>query len=345
MAFERFKKFNVDDLIAKNPADPRDSSRLMVLNRQTGEIRHQIFRDLPQFINAGDTVVINDSKVFPAKLFAHKETGGKMEVLLVRQLQDKYSWAVLLRQYKPGTKLNFGHDLRGEVISNTENGEAVVKFNKEDIMPYCREYGLMPLPPYIEKARKHAGMPLSIGSDKQRYQTVYAHNEGSIAAPTAGFHFTPQLLDALREKGVNIAYVTLHVGWGTFKPLRTEPEEHTMLAEFAVMPKETAEIINKTKQNGGKLFSVGTTSTRTIESFADDNGFVSPGGKWTDLFIYQGYKFKAVDALITNFHFPDSTPLCMVSAFATEDFIYKAYSQAVELKYRFYSFGDSMLIL
>lgn len=345
MAFERFKKFNVDELIAKNPADPRDSSRFMVLDRKTKTIQHKFFRDLPQFLKAGDTIVINNSKVFPAKLYAHKDTGGKMEVLLVRRLEDKFSWAVLLRQYKPGTKLNFSGDLTGEVISNTENGEAIIRFNKEDIMPYCHEYGQMPLPPYIEKARKHAGLPISINTDKQRYQTVYAQQEGSIAAPTAGFHFTPELLEQLKQKGVNIAYVTLHVGWGTFKPLRGEPQEHTMLAEYATMPQETANIINKTKQDGGRLFSVGTTSTRTIESFADDNGFVSAGSKWTNLFIYQGYKFKAVDCLITNFHFPDSTPLCMVSAFADEDFIYQAYSQAVEQKYRFYSFGDSMLIL
>lgn len=345
MAFERFKKFNVDDLIAKNPADPRDSSRFMVLERKTRTIQHKIFRDLPQFVNKGDTIVINNSKVFPAKLFARKETGGKIEILLVRQLEDKNCWAVLLRQYKPNTKLIFKNGLEGEVISNTENAEAVIRFNTQDIMPYCRKHGFMPLPPYIEKARKHAGLPVSIGTDKQRYQTVYAKNEGSIAAPTAGFHFTPELLQTLKDKGVNIAYLTLHVGWGTFKPLRGEPEEHKMLAEYATMPQETADIINKTKQNGGRLFSVGTTSTRTIESFADGNGFVKAGSKWTDLFIYGGYKFKAVDCLITNFHFPDSTPLCMVCAFADEDFIYQAYSQAVEQKYRFYSFGDSMLIL
>lgn len=345
MAFERFKKFNVDDLIAKNPADPRDSSRFMVLDRKTRTIQHKIFRDLPQFVNSGDTIVINNSKVFPAKLFARKETGGKIEILLVRQLEDKNCWAVLLRQYKPHTKLIFEGGLEGEVISNTKNAEAVIRFNTDDILPYCRQHGFMPLPPYIEKARKHAGLPVSIGTDKQRYQTVYAKNEGSIAAPTAGFHFTPELLQKLKDKGVNIAYVTLHVGWGTFKPLRGEPEQHKMLAEYATMPQETADIINKTKQSGGKLFSVGTTSTRTIESFSDEKGFITAGGKWTDLFIYGGYKFKAVDCLITNFHFPDSTPLCMVCAFADEDFIYRAYSQAVEQKYRFYSFGDSMLIL
>jgi S-adenosylmethionine:tRNA ribosyltransferase-isomerase len=203
----------------------------------------------------------------------------------------------------------------------------------------------MPLPIYIEKARKHAGLPKAIDGDKDRYQTVYADKEGSIAAPTAGFHFTPELLAKLKNAGVNIAYVTLHVGWGTFKPLRTEPGEHKMLAELAEIPPQTAALINQTKAAGGRVIPVGTTSTRTLESFADAQGRVEAGSKWTDLFIYEGYKFKTADALITNFHFPDSTPLCMACAFAGEDFIYNAYSQAVEQKYRFYSFGDAMLIL
>lgn len=345
MAFERFKKFNVDDLIAKNPADPRDSSRMMVLNRKNHTIEHKIFRDLPSFLKKGDTIIMNKSKVFPAKIFAHKETGGKIEILLVRQLEDKFSWAVLLREYKPGTKLVFEDNLKGEVVGNTDAGEAIIKFNTDDILPWTHKHGLMPLPPYIEKARKHAGLSKSIETDKERYQTIYAQVEGSIAAPTAGFHFTQELLSKIKDMGVNIDYVTLHVGWGTFKPLRGEPTEHKMLAELAEMTQDTADLINKTKANGGRLFSVGTTSTRTIESFADETGKVSSGKKWTDLFIYQGYKFKAIDALITNFHFPDSTPLCMVSALAGEDFIYEAYTQAVAKKYRFYSFGDSMLIL
>ncbi len=343
--FERFKKLDLDPLIAKQPATPRDSSRQMVLHRDTHTIEHRIFHDIHEYFNPGDALVINNTKVFPAKLFAHKPTGGKVEVLLVRPMQKPNIWAVLTRDYKEGITLDFGSGLTAKVLGKTDNNEALLEFNEEDILPFCNEHGLMPLPQYIEKARKHAGLPLSISTDKQRYQTVYAKQEGSIAAPTAGFHFTPELLEKIKQMGVNIAYVTLHVGWGTFKPLRGEPEEHKMLAEFATMPAETAELINKTKENGGRLFSVGTTSTRTIESFADENGRVSPGGKWTDLFIYQGYKFKAVDCLITNFHFPDSTPLCMVSAFADEDFIYEAYSQAVREKYRFYSFGDSMLIL
>lgn len=346
MAFERFKQFKIDDLVAKNPAEPRDSSRLMVLNRAQQTVEHKIFRDLPQYLKKGDTLVINNSKVFPAKIFARKSTGGKMEILLVRQTQqDPYSWAVLVREYKKGTELIFEEGLRGTIVGNTPQNEAIIKFNSADILPYTHKYGHMPLPHYIEKARKHAGLPQEIETDKARYQTVYAKNEGSIAAPTAGFHFTDNVFAELKEKGVNIAYVTLHVGWGTFRPLRGEPEEHKMLGELAHMPKETADIINKTKREGGRLISVGTTSTRTIESFANEDGTVNEGKKWTDLFIYQGYKFKAVDVLITNFHFPDSTPLCMVCAMAGEDFIYNAYKQAVEQKYRFYSFGDSMIIL
>jgi S-adenosylmethionine:tRNA ribosyltransferase-isomerase len=345
MAFERFKKFNIDDLIAKNPAEPRDLSRLMVLNRAAKTIENKIFRDLPRFLKAGDTIVINNSKVFPAKIFAKKITGGKIEILLVQQLEDKYSWTVLLREYKQGAKLIFEDGLMGEITGNTPQGEAVIKFNTADILPYARKYGQMPLPPYIEKARMHAGLPKAIESDKEKYQTVYAQNEGSIAAPTAGFHFTRELIEKIKAAGINIVYITLHVGWGTFKPLRGEPQNHQMLAELAELPAQSAQIINDTKARGGRIISVGTTSTRTLESFADAQGRVEAGLKWTDLFIYDNYKFKIIDALITNFHFPDSTPLCLACAFAGEDFIYKAYAQAVEQKYRFYSFGDAMLIL
>jgi S-adenosylmethionine:tRNA ribosyltransferase-isomerase len=345
MAFERFKKFNIDDLIAKNPARPRDASRLMVLNRAEQTIEHKIFRDLPRYLKAGDTLVINNSKVFPAKILARKETGGKIEILLVRQLGDKFCWAVLLREYKQGAKLFFEDGLSGEIIGNTKDSEAVIKFNAADILPYARKHGQMPLPPYIEKARARAGLPKAILEDKEKYQTVYARAEGSIAAPTAGFHFTQDLLAKIKAMGVNIAYVTLHVGWGTFKPLRGEPQNHQMLAELAELPPETADTINRTKAAGGRVIPVGTTSARTLESFAGADGKTAAGSKWTDLFIYGGYKFKTADVLITNFHFPDSTPLCMACAFADEDFIYNAYAQAVQIKYRFYSFGDAMLIL
>ena len=345
MAFERFKQLDLDPLIAKTPATPRDSARQMVLHRDTHTIDHRIFRDIHEYFNAGDALVINNTKVFPAKLFARKPTGGKVEVLLVRPLQNPRTWAVLTRDYKDGMNLDFGGGLCAQVTGKTENNEAVLQFNQDDILPFCHAHGLMPLPQYIEKARKHSGLSPSIETDKERYQTIYAKYEGSIAAPTAGFHFTPELLQKLKDKGVRICFVTLHVGWGTFKPLRGEPQEHKMLAELAELPEETARTLNEVRAAGKRVFSCGTTSTRTLESFTDENRVTHSGKKWTDLFIYPGYRFKAIDCLITNFHFPDSTPLCMTSAFAGEDFIYEAYLQAVARKYRFYSFGDSMLIL
>lgn len=345
MAFERFKQLNLDPLIAKQPATPRDSSRQMVLHRNSHTIEHRIFRDIHEYFNAGDALVINNTKVFPAKLFARKPTGGKVEVLLVRPLPDSTVWAVLTRDYKEGMTLDFGDGLMAKVIGKTEQNEALLQFNQSDILPFCHAHGLMPLPQYIEKARKHSGLSASIETDKERYQTVYAKYEGSIAAPTAGFHFTPELLKKLADKGVKICYLTLHVGWGTFKPLRGEPQEHKMLAELGEISEETATTLNEVRARGGRVFSCGTTSTRTLESFTDENHITYAGKKWTDLFIYPGYRFKAIDCLITNFHFPDSTPLCMTSAFAGEDFIYEAYVQAVEKKYRFYSFGDSMMIL
>lgn len=345
MAFERFKQLDLDPLIAKQPATPRDSSRQMVLHRDSHTIEHRIFRDIHEYFNPGDALVINNTKVFPAKLFAHKPTGGKVEVLLVRPLEKPNVWAVLTRDYKEGITLDFGGGLSALVRGKTESNEAILEFNQQDILPFCNAHGLMPLPQYIEKARKHDGMTPSIETDKDRYQTVYAKYDGSIAAPTAGFHFTPELLQKLKDKGVKICYITLHVGWGTFKPLRGEPQEHHMLAELGSISTETAETLNEVRARKNRVFSCGTTSTRTLESFTNEEGITSSGTKWTDLFIYPGYRFKAIDCLITNFHFPDSTPLCMTSAFAGEDFIYEAYLQAVEKKYRFYSFGDSMMIL
>ena len=344
MAFERFKQFNIDPLIAKQPATPRDSARLMVLHRDTQQLEHRIFHDIHEYFQAGDVLVLNNTKVFPAKLFAHKATGGKVEILLVRPQADTHVWTTLTRDYKENAVLDFGDGLTGQMLGKTENNEVLIRFNQDDILPFCHGHGLMPLPVYIEKARKHEGLSPSLCSDKERYQTVYAKYEGSIAAPTAGFHFTQELLQKLTDKGVQIVYLTLHVGWGTFKPLRGEPQQHHMLPELAEIPPQTADIINQARQAGKAIFSVGTTSTRTLESFTE-NGITHAGKKWTNLFIYPGYTFKAIDHLITNFHFPDSTPLCMVTALAGEDFIYTAYQQAVENKYRFYSFGDSMLIL
>ena len=344
MAFERFKKLNLDPLIAKQPAIPRDSSRQMVLHRDSHTIEHRIFRDIHEYFNPGDALVINNTKVFPAKLLGHKPTGGKVEILLVRPVQPNV-WAVLTHEYKEGLTLNFGDGLTGKMVGTTPQKEFLLQFNHADILPFCHMHGQMPLPQYIEKARKHSGLSPSIESDKERYQTVYAKYEGSIAAPTAGFHFTPELLQKIQDKGVHICYITLHVGWGTFKPLRGEPQEHKMLAELGEISQETANTLNAVRAAGKRVFSCGTTSTRTLESFTDENHVTRAGKQWTDLFIYPGYKFKAIDCLITNFHFPDSTPLCMTSAFAGENFIYEAYLQAVEKKYRFYSFGDSMMIL
>ncbi len=344
MAFERFKQFNIDPLIAKQPATPRDSSRLMVLHRDGQTIENRIFRDIHEYFRPGDVLVLNNTKVFPAKLFAHKQTGGKVEILLVRPQQNPRVWTALTRDYKENAELDFGGGLSGKMLGKTENNEVLIEFNQDDILPFCREHGFMPLPVYIEKARKHEGLTPSLSTDKERYQTVYAKHEGSIAAPTAGFHFTDGLLQKLQDKGVKIVYITLHVGWGTFKPLRGEPQQHKMLAELGEISPETAQTVNEARRAGKRVFSVGTTSTRTLESFTE-NGVTASGKKWTDLFIYPGYQFKAIDCFITNFHFPDSTPLCMVTAFAGEDFIYRAYSEAVEKKYRFYSFGDSMMIL
>lgn len=344
MAYERFKKFNIDPLIAKEPATPRDSARLMVLNRTSGSIENKVFRDIPAYFNAGDCLVINNTKVFPAKLFGKKKTGGKAEILLVRPMQKPNVWAVLTRDGKDGLEVAFEGGLSGRMCGRTEERETVMEFNSDNVLSYAEQHGQMPIPVYIEKARKHAGLNAGLESDKDRYQTVYARHKGSIAAPTAGFHFTPEILKQLKAKGVQVVYITLHVGWGTFKPLKGEPEQHEMLAELARVSEETAHAVNAAKAAGGRIFSVGTTSTRTLESFTE-SGLLTSGQKWTNLFIYPGYKFKMVDCLITNFHFPDSTPLCLASAFATEDFIYKAYTQAVEQKYRFYSYGDSMLIL
>ncbi|ACC98063.1 S-Adenosylmethionine:tRNA-ribosyltransferase-isomerase (queuine synthetase) [Elusimicrobium minutum Pei191] len=340
--FERFHNLKIN--IARTPATPRDSAKLMVLNRDGQKIEHRIFRDISQYFTPGDCLVINDTKVFPAKLFAKKPTGGKVEVLLVRPLEKPNEWTALMRDYKEGIELSFSEDLKAVMDFRNENGEVILKFNNDDVLGYACENGLMPLPQYIEKARKHDGLSASIETDKERYQTVYAQFQGSIAAPTAGFHFTPELLKKIEDKGVKIARVTLHIGWGTFKPLKTDPKEHKMLAEYGTVSEEASKKINEARASGGRIFSVGTTSTRTLESFTE-NGITKSGGRWTDLFIYPGYKFKAIDCLITNFHFPDSTPLCMASAFASEDFIFKAYNEAVENNYRFYSFGDSMLIL
>lgn len=330
-----------EELIAQDPLLNRSDSRLMVLNRATNEISHRTFKDVIEYLNEGDCLVINDTKVIPARLIGEKEgTGASIEVLLLKRKDDKV-WETLVKPGKkarPGARISFGGGkLVGEVIDIVDEGNRLIRFEYDGIFEeILDELGQMPLPPYITHRLE----------EKDRYQTVYAVHSGSAAAPTAGLHFTKELLEEIKKKGVSIAKVTLHVGLGTFRPVKVDNIlEHHMHSEFYMIDDEAAEIINKTKENGGKVISVGTTSTRTLETVADANGRVKPCSGWTDIFIYPGYKFKIVDRLITNFHLPESTLLMLVSALYDRDRVLDAYKVAVEEKYRFFSFGDAMLIL
>ncbi|SKA75741.1 S-adenosylmethionine--tRNA ribosyltransferase-isomerase [Clostridium sp. USBA 49] len=329
-----------EELIAQHPLEKRDESRLMVVDKKTGNIEHKIFKDIVDYLEEGDCLVLNNTRVMPARLVGVKETsGGKMEFLLLRRI-DKYHWETLVKpgkRAKVGAKFIFGNgELKAEIISEGKEGNRIVKFEYEGIFEEVLDkLGQMPLPPYIKEKL----------TDKERYQTVYSKEIGSAAAPTAGLHFTKELLKKIEEKGVKIAFVTLHVGLGTFRPVKAEiVEEHTMHSEYYVMSKETADIINSVKENGKRVIAVGTTSNRTLETIADENGRVREQSGWTDIFIYPGYKFKIVDALITNFHLPESTLIMLVSAFSSKDIIMNAYKEAVEKKYRFFSFGDAMFL-
>ena len=327
------------ELIAQTPAEPRDSSRLLVLHKDTGETEHRIFRDIIDYLHEGDVLVINDSKVIPARLYGVKEDSGiTVEVVLLRS-RGLDVWETLVRpgrRCRPGTKIIFGDGLlRAEVLETVEGGNRLLKFAYEgdNIFHVLDKVGQMPLPPYITEKLK----------DKNRYQTVYAKEEGSAAAPTAGLHFTPELLDRIKAKGVVIAPVMLHVGLGTFRPVKEDRiEEHEMHSEFISVSKETADLINNRK---GRVFAVGTTSCRTLESASDENGIVHPVSDDTKIFIYPGYRFKITDALITNFHLPESTLLMLVSALTSREMMLKTYNEAIDMKYRFFSFGDAMLIL
>ncbi len=328
-------------LIAQDPLKKRSDSRLMVLNRETGEISHRHFSDIVDYLNAGDCLVINDTKVIPARLIGVKEeTGASIEVLLLKRHDDRV-WETLVKPGKKarvGAKISFGDGkLVGEVIDIVDEGNRLIKFTYDGIFEeVLDELGQMPLPPYITHRLE----------DKDRYQTVYATHSGSAAAPTAGLHFTEELLQKVSDMGVKIARVTLHVGLGTFRPVKVDNIlEHHMHSEFYVIDETAANIINETKKNGGKVVSVGTTSTRTLETVADDNGYITPKSGWTDIFIYPGYKFKVVDRLITNFHLPESTLLMLVSALYDREKILQAYEVAVKEEYRFFSFGDAMMIL
>ncbi len=328
------------ELIAQDPLEKRSDSRLMLVGREDGSIDHKHFYDIVDYVNPGDCLVINDTKVIPARLMGVKEdTGASIEVLLLKRKEEKV-WETLVKPGKKarvGARISFGDGLLvGEVIDIVEEGNRLIRFEYDGIWEELLDkLGQMPLPPYITHKLK----------DRNRYQTVYAKHDGSAAAPTAGLHFTEELLAQLKEKGVEIAHVTLHVGLGTFRPVKTDNIlEHHMHSEFYVVEQEEADKINAARQRGNRIISVGTTSTRTLESVADENGFVRAASGWTDIFIYPGYKFKVVDCLITNFHLPESTLLMLVSAFSSRENMLHAYEVAVEEKYRFFSFGDAMFI-
>ncbi len=330
-----------EELIAQDPLEKRDNSRLMVLHRETGELEHKHFYDVIDYLNPGDCLVVNNTKVIPARLMGVKEeTGASIEVLLLKRKEEKV-WETLVKPGKKarvGARISFGDGLLvGEVIDVVEEGNRLIRFEYDGIFEEILDrLGQMPLPPYITHQLQ----------DKNRYQTVYAKYDGSAAAPTAGLHFTEELLQKIQDKGVRIAKVTLHVGLGTFRPVKEENVlDHHMHSEFYIVDEEAAKIINETKANGGRVISVGTTSTRTLETVAEPDGHIPVKSGWTDIFIYPGYQFKAVDCLITNFHLPESTLIMLVSALADRETILHAYETAVEEKYRFFSFGDAMLIL
>lgn len=329
-----------EELIAQTPLEQRDTSRLMCLNRETGEVSHKHFYDIIDYLQPGDCLVMNDSRVLPARLLGHRPTGGAVEVLLLRDLGNK-CWECLC---KPGRKMQVGHEvifgdgeLTATVKSVQEDGNRIVEFHYEGIfLEVLERLGKMPLPPYIKAEL----------ADQERYQTVYSREVGSAAAPTAGLHWTNELLDKARAKGVKTAFVTLHVGLGTFRPVKAENIlEHHMHAELCMMSGETAAVLNETKAAGGRVICVGTTSCRTLESLVNEDGTFEAGSKWTEIFIYPGYTFKAMDGLITNFHLPESTLVMLVSAFAGRKNVLNAYAEAVKEKYRFFSFGDAMCII
>ena len=329
-----------EDLIAQDPLEDRSSSRLMVLDKNSGEFEHRIFKDIIDYLNPGDCLVLNNTKVIPARLYGVKEgTLANIELLLLKRRENDI-WETLVKpgkKAKPGTKIIFGDGLLvGEIIDIVEEGNRLIQFSYDGIFEeILDQLGQMPLPPYITHTLK----------DKNRYQTVYAKYDGSAAAPTAGLHFTKELLEKVKHKGVKIAEVTLHVGLGTFRPVKVDNIlEHHMHSEFYMVSQEAADIINSTKDNGGRVISVGTTSTRTLESAADENGRLRECSGWTEIFIYPGYKFKVIDCLITNFHLPQSTLVMLVSALAGREAVLNAYKNAVEEKYRFFSFGDAMFI-
>lgn len=328
-----------EELIAQTPLEKRDGSRLLVLDKESGAMDHRHFYDLPEYLRAGDCLVLNNSRVLPARLIGTRPGDGAVELVLLRDLGEG-RWECLSRpgrKTKPGTELTFGSgELKATVEAVAEGGNRIVKFDYQGIfLEVLERLGKMPLPPYIKEELQ----------DPERYQTVYSRELGSAAAPTAGLHFTNELLEKIQAMGVKVCYVTLHVGLGTFRPVKEdEIENHEMHSEFCIIPEDTARTVTETKQNGGRIVAVGTTSCRTLESFAKDDGTLEACSGWTDIFIYPGYSFKCIDALVTNFHLPESTLIMLVSALAGREHILNAYKTAVEEKYRFFSFGDAMFI-
>lgn len=329
------------ELIAQHPYDKRDEARLMVLDKNNQKIEHKLFKDVIDYLNPGDCLVINNTKVIPARLYGKKDTGANVEFLLLKRI-EKDTWEAMVRpgnKLKPGTKVSFGDGLlKATVLEILEGGNRKVEFEYEGIFnEILDQIGLMPLPPYITEATRE---------DNDKYQTVYAKYEGSAAAPTAGLHFTEELLEKIKEKGIEVANVTLHVGIGTFRPVKVENvEEHEMHSEHYYIKHEDAEKINRAKENGNRVIACGTTSCRVLESVANEKGLVKEIEGDTSIFIYPGYKFKCIDSLITNFHLPESTLIMLVSTLAGKDFIMNAYNEAVKEKYKFFSFGDAMIIL
>ena len=334
--------FNFDlppELIAQTPLERRDASRLLCLDKNSGEMEHRHFYQLPELLREGDCLVMNNSRVLPARLFGRRPTGGSVEVVLLRDLGGG-EWECLTRPGRktpPGTHLSFGEgELSADVVRAGEDGNKILAFHYDGIfLEVLERLGKMPLPPYIKEELR----------DSERYQTVYSRDVGSAAAPTAGLHFTRELLDTIAQKGVKLAYVTLHVGLGTFRPVKEENiEDHPMHSEFCIVPEDVAETVNRCRRDGGRVVAVGTTSCRTLETMGDESGVLHPGSRWTDIFIYPGYRFKMVDALVTNFHLPESTLVMLVSALAGRENILHAYEEAVRERYRFFSFGDAMFI-
>ncbi len=329
-----------EELIAQTPLQRRDSSRLLVLDKETGAISHRHFYDILEYLHPGDCLVLNDSRVLPARLLGHRPTGGAVEILLLRDLGDK-KWECLCkpgRKMQVGSQVIFGNgELSATVVEVQESGNRVVEFHYEGIfLEVLERLGKMPLPPYIKEELQ----------DQERYQTVYSREVGSAAAPTAGLHWTPALLEQAHQKGIKTAFVTLHVGLGTFRPVKVDNVlEHHMHSELCMISAETATVLNETKVAGGRIICVGTTSCRTLESLVKEDGSFEAGSKWTEIFIYPGYTFKAMDGLITNFHLPESTLVMLVSAFAGKESVMAAYEEAVNERYRFFSFGDAMCIL